>query len=289
MKKILTFIAATLTLISCTEEVNIDEVLNPTDIRLVIEANMDISKTNTSGISTQSILLSKTTSFYTPQVNGVAGATISLTDKDGNSVGTFLDINPGVDNIENGTYTAIDFVTPEIGETYYLTVTVEGNTYTAEETYHSIEDINDISQKDLDIADNFKEINANIDNVIGVDNYYLFEYQNSNYAINEYDAGDDAFVSEVEGKNNFDFTYIDELVAGDILDIKVMGISKSYYNYMNKLITISQGSNGPFSTAPSTVRGNIINNTDLENYALGYFSLNQYVEETYTITEEESK
>ena len=58
------------------------------------------------------------------------------------------------------------------------------------------------------------------------------------------------------------------------------GISKQYYNYMFTLISQSGESLGPFVTQPATVKGNIINMSNPENYALGYFRVSQ--EDTYT-------
>ena len=54
------------------------------------------------------------------------------------------------------------------------------------------------------------------------------------------------------------------------------GVSKSYHNYMNKLITIAgSGSGNPFATPPATIRGNITNTTNNNNYPLGYFHLSE--------------
>jgi len=278
MKRILNFLCLMILVTACTEEVEIDEVLN-TDVRLVIEANMDFDKTNTAATSKQTIKLSNTSSFYNFTIIPVTGATISIVDKDNVSMGTFLDINPSdVDNnLEDGVYTAVDFITPTVGETYFLTINVNGNSYTAEETLFSVEDVNGIEQEDFPGIEEFIELSINIDNEIGVENFFLFEYENPNIFFKQYEVQDDVFVSEENGKANFDYTYIDELNTNDLLNIRVMGISKNYYNYMNKLITISQGGNGPFSTAPSIVRGNIVNTTNVDDFALGYFSLNQFV------------
>ena len=55
-----------------------------------------------------------------------------------------------------------------------------------------------------------------------------------------------------------------------------MGISQQYYNYMNILIdNTGSNSGGPFQSPPATVRGNIKNITNPENYALGYFALGE--------------
>jgi len=56
-----------------------------------------------------------------------------------------------------------------------------------------------------------------------------------------------------------------------------------FQKYLEKLLANSQGTNGPFSTAPASVRGNILNTTNKDNYALGYFSVNQFVDASYIV------
>ena len=75
----------------------------------------------------------------------------------------------------------------------------------------------------------------------------------------------------------------EDLKAGDKIDIKLYGVSKSYYNYMYKLILASGNDGNPFPTTPGAVRGNIINQTNTENYAFGYFRLAEVDTKTYTI------
>ena len=80
--------------------------------------------------------------------------------------------------------------------------------------------------------------------------------------------------------------YSDEdLKQGTKIAITHYGISKSYFEYMNKIISISNSSGGgsPFQTPPATVRGNIVNQTNSNNYALGYFYLSQVDSKDYTI------
>ena len=40
---------------------------------------------------------------------------------------------------------------------------------------------------------------------------------------------------------------------------------------------------GPFETQPATVRGNCINDTNPENFPLGYFRLSEVAELIYTV------
>jgi hypothetical protein len=49
------------------------------------------------------------------------------------------------------------------------------------------------------------------------------------------------------------------------------------------LLIIPYATTDQVSTIPTAVRGNIINKTDAENYALGYFRLSEVAASRYTI------
>jgi hypothetical protein len=77
--------------------------------------------------------------------------------------------------------------------------------------------------------------------------------------------------------NLFFSVYRNEKVkVNDTVNITHFGISKTYYNYMNIVLDIAGNSGGgPFQSPPVSVKGNIINQTDAANYALGYFRLSE--------------
>jgi len=75
----------------------------------------------------------------------------------------------------------------------------------------------------------------------------------------------------------------EKLKAGDQVGFKLYGISKSYYNYMFKLILATGNDGNPFPTTPSAVRGNVINQTNSNNYAFGYFRLAEVDTKNYMI------
>lgn len=281
MKKYIYILFFTLSIVSCTEEIFIEE-LNNIVPRLVIEANIDIEKGARSRV--QTITLSQTTGYYSNTYPQVLGATISVTDEDGNSMGTFLDLNPGVDEFEDGVYTSNDFERPNLGDTYYLTIVVDGETYTANDTYTSVSKINTIDQKTITFPDDIIQLNVNIENEKDIDNYYLCKFETPYRIIPEYNVADDQEYDDSGEENSFDIAYIDEELEKDMnIDITLYGISKEYNSYLSKVLALSQGSNGPFATAPASVRGNILNTSDQDNYALGYFSVNQYIKELYIV------
>ncbi len=269
---------------SCTEEIIIDDLEN-VDPRLVIEASIDVDKYDDNSYKTQRIKLSETTSYYSNNYPPVKGASVFVTDANGMAMGTFLDLNPAIPNDEeDGIYTAVDFIKPIIGNTYFLTVTVDGEIYKATDIFTSIVDINTINQETITFTEEIIQLNINIDNEIGVDNYYLSKIETPFRIIPEFNVLDDEQFSEEVGSNNFNFTFIDEELKKDMyIAITLYGISKAYQKYLDKLLANSQGSNGPFSTAPASVRGNLLNTTNKNNYALGYFSVNQSVKSSYIV------
>lgn len=283
MKKyiyIFTLFIITLNLTSCTEGVFIDDI-STAPPKLVIDANINWDKNNTATTQEQVIKISLTTNFYNNQFPAVAGASVKVFDSSNNEIGTFLDKG-------DGSYIATDITVPTVGETYKLEVIVDGQTFIAEDTYTNITDINEITQQKINIPEESVQVNVNIDNEIGVDNYYLvrvIEPQDLS-VIPFYGNGDDQLLSEEPGDNNYDIVIIDEdYQEGVELDITIFGISKRYNDYLSKLIEISQEGGGPFATAPATVRGNLLNTTDETNFALGFFSMNQFTKTKYVIND----
>ena len=87
-----------------------------------------------------------------------------------------------------------------------------------------------------------------------------------------------------QGNSFFDFYTNKKLKPNDTVDITSYGISQRYFEYMNKLITVAGSQGGsPFSTPPATVRGNIVNQTNADNFALGYFNVSETDHRLYTV------
>jgi len=60
------------------------------------------------------------------------------------------------------------------------------------------------------------------------------------------------------------------------IDVTIRGVNKQFFNYLTLIIEQNgQNGGGPFQTAPSTLRGNIVNSTNPDNYPLGYFSISE--------------
>ena len=82
----------------------------------------------------------------------------------------------------------------------------------------------------------------------------------------------------------FNFYSDEDLEPGDVIGIRFHSISQRYYNYIVQLTSIAGGGGGgPFQTPPTTVRGNLVNQNNIDNYALGYFRLCEVEVLEYTI------
>jgi len=78
--------------------------------------------------------------------------------------------------------------------------------------------------------------------------------------------------------------FSEDLKPGDTLKFTLNGVTQGYFNYMDVLLEqTGTNSMGPFSTPTATVRGNIINQTNFDHFALGYFRLSKTEVSEYVI------
>ncbi len=246
--------------------------LNTAPPKLVIEASINWLK-GTPG-NNQTIKLTTTTDFYANVIPVVSGATVFITNSS-NVIFNF------VEKPKSGEYISSNFI-PIINERYILTVISNGQTYTAAETLKSVAPITRIVQNNQGgFTGNNIEIKAFFNDPANEDNYYLFEHLYSNQVKSNYYADEDKYF---QGNEFFSISQNKDLKAGDKVEISHFGISKTYYNYMKVLMSIAATRNGsPFQSPPATVRGNIINITNFNNYALGYFSLSEVDTKNYVV------
>jgi hypothetical protein len=255
---------------SCEDVVNVD--LNAAPPKLVIDASINWEK-GTSG-NLQKIKLTTTSDYFSSEIPTVSGATIFIKDSK-NSNYDFIE------NANTGEYFCTNFI-PILNEEYTLTVIAKGQTYSAKETLLAIAPIDEIVQNNEGgILGNQIEIKSFYTDPKDSDNYYLYKYNYSNQIKSDYYVDEDNFF---QGNTFFSLSQNEELKVGDVIEVKHFGISKRYYNYLSILLNISGNSGGgPFQSPPATVRGNIINSTDKNNFPLGYFSLSEVVTKSYTI------
>ena len=256
---------------ACEEVVDVD--LNTSAPKLVVDASINWIK-GTNG-RVQTIKLTTTGSYYENTVPVVSGATVFVT----NNSNTVFDF---VETPNTGQYVCNNFL-PVIGETYTLTVQHDGQTYTATETLYATPDIGPIVQNNEggfagdDIEVRFYFMDNGDEN-----NFYVTRFDTPVRPYPDYDAIKDEFL---QGNQMFNFIDDEDFKAGDVVGIRLEGVSERYYNYMNIIISMVEGGagSGPFQTPPVNARGNIVNQTNEGNFALGYFRLGEVSATEYTI------
>jgi len=259
---------------SCQDVVDVD--VPEAAPRLVIEASIDWEK-GTAG-NQQTVLLSTTTAYFdTTSDTAVTGAQVKIT----NGLGTefiFEDQN-------DGSYTTTTFV-PEISQTYTLEVIYNGETYTGIEQLVSVTDIAEITQSvDGGFDEEVIEVNLFFDDPVAEENYYLTQFKVTTDFLPFLLAVDDEFTNG----NRMEIFYEkeddddDELLAGNIVDIVLYGVTERYYNYIDLLIDQTEAGGDPFATVPAELRGNCINTTNAANYPYGYFRLGEVAKAQYIV------
>ncbi|WP_445457489.1 DUF4249 family protein [Flavobacterium sp. HNIBRBA15423] len=267
--KISIAIITLLTMLACEDVVNID--LDTAAPKLVIDAAIKWEKGTTG--NEQIIRLTTTGGFYDNQIPAVSGATVFITDD--TSTYDFIE------NLGTGNYICANF-NPVLNKTYTLTVIYNGQIYNATDTLYPTPNIETIEQTTTTGFGGEENIQVKFfyqDNG-AEDNFYLIGFKNNNISFPEYGVVDDEFF---QGNQMFGL-YIDDLQPNDQLTLSLQGISSRHANYMDKLLNIAGTDGGnPFTTAPATLRGNIINQTNPDNFPYGYFSLGEVDTEDYVI------
>lgn len=257
MKQLITYtlLLTSLLFISCEDVVTLD--LDTAKEKLVIDA---ILKTE-GNTSIQAIKLSKTTAFYADQTNPQLNAQVWITTNTNNTF-YFIDEN------NNGNYICRDFEM-DVTATYTLHVISENELYEASTEFKSTPEIEDITiTENAGFSGEDYEIKIWFQDNENEENFYQLIENSEGY--NQYKISNDKFTN---GNLMYFLLLNDELASGDSFNISFSETSKLYYEYMNRILNISQDSGNPFASPIGEIRGNILNTTNALNYPLGYFSL----------------
>ncbi len=162
----------------------------------------------------------------------------------------------------------------------HLIIQDKGNEYRATETLERTVPQGDIEQNTIDaFGDEVIEITAFYNDPPGLGDAYLYEYiDENNYQV---DVRDDEFSDGNRSPNIF---FIDKEEIGTQALLTIKGIDQQALLFFETLIAqTDEAGGGPFGTQPATVRGNIVNVNDREDFAFGYFRVSQVFELEYTI------
>lgn len=264
MKKILLIFVA-LSLWSCEEVVDVE--LEESDPRLVIEASLlwDIERQE----NIQFIKLTTTAPFFQEEIPPAMGASVSLITQTGLEF-IFEEVEPGIFRHEN--------IPSLLDVEYELMVTYNNEIYTATEQLVQVPQLQFVEQEIGGFSGDEYEFKVYYNDPAEMENFYLFRYLNEQISLQIYT---DEFT---DGNQTFAFFNDEDAEPGDMVGFQIQGISEGFYEYMFILRSQSGNSNGgPFQTQPSIVRGNIVNITNPENFAFGYFRLSEVDVLTYEV------
>ncbi|WP_440134829.1 DUF4249 family protein [Chitinophaga sancti] len=247
MKTIFTAIFIILLLSACTK--TLDVKLRSTEPKIVIQGNV----TNSGG--PYYIRINKTVDFdanneYPPVVN----ATVSVLDSNTRRVDYYK--YTGV----NGYYISNNLF-GQVGHTYKLTVTVDGETYTASSTMPNFVGINQLDFVQTKILNKTRILpQVTFTDPAYEKNYYVFSLAVNNVTYKAFYAVDDRLTdgNEMVQQLYMDSSYIQKR---DFVTVILSSVDKNVYNYFNVL----QANSGASPTTPSNPPSNI------SNGAYGYF------------------
>lgn len=270
MKNFLFIISMLLLQTSCEDVIELN--LNTTEPKLVIEASINWLK-GTSG-NEQIIKLSLTAPYFDKNIPPANGAIVSVTDQDNN---TYYFIEDG----ETGIYKTTNFK-PILDHVYTLEVVYNNETYSGKEIFKSVVPLDFIEQNNEGgFTGKEIELKAYYTDPPDEKNFYFFEFRSNTTVPTSISIYEDRFTN---GNQIFGFYSEEHLKVGDNIMIRNYGISEQFYNYMYILLQQNSDSGGsPFETQPTSVRGNCSNQSNPENFPLGYFRLSEVVELVYTI------
>ena len=254
----------------CEDVVSVD--LNEGQERLVIEGSL--IKLKGFGGNEQQIRLTKTRGFFEDSLTFVDDALVTVTKGDGQVFEFEYD--------SAGMYRNTQFVS-KLNENYSLKIEFNNEIYTAQETFMPVSKIDSVSQRnDAGFGGDEFELKAYYTDPAGEPNYYLFTFFINFIEFPTTEIFEDEFF---DGNTIFARYQEEELEPGDQVIITNFGLSKQFYEYMFVLLSQIGEAGGPFQTQPATVRGNIVNETNPENFPFGYFSVSESDQFIYTVQE----
>lgn len=266
MKKILytLVIACSLFFTSCEDVIDLD--LNQYEKRVVIDANIFVGENNYNKIR-----LYYSAPFYATSYEYISTATVTIKDLNTNINYPFTYTSNG--NYENNAFN------PTVLNEYELNISYDGKIYkafsnvTQAPIIQNVEQINDagFSGKDYEIRFYYQDDPNEED-------YYLSQIKNDDE--NEFNISNDQFTN---GNLSYDLFFAEEDQLGVTYYYWLTKIDKDYYNYLNKMFSNAAASGNPFATPTGTLKGNITNTTNTDDFPLGYFHIAKRESVIYTI------
>lgn len=284
MKNIFKYILSLsiLTLISCEEVIDLD--LPSKEPRLVVEANIDYSPASDLPQDFE-FKLTKSAPFYDAQIQPATNAKV------------FIEHNEfGIINFEEegeaGIYKGKNIPLIQPYEELTLHIEYNGEIYKAKEKYipNNPSSLYISQSKRALFGEEYYEVVLNfkdsIDDSIDENslNYYLVERKRNDTKSQIHIQN-----NELSKGNTLQSIYLDEDSAvNDTISFNHYRISKNYFHYLRMIIESMNNGGGPFQVPVGKIKGNVLNITNPDKPALGYFRVTKKYFLIHTIYEQEA-
>lgn len=275
MKKLF-FLIACLATFGCQDVIEVD--LPTEEPRLVVDALIRLEDMDSPTVLVQ-IKASLTSSFFKEVVPAELDE-ITITNTESDAVLTLEESVPDTGIYEN----VWDLEELTQGEVE-LNIQYNGQSYMAKANFVPTVPLDSLEQGTTTLfGDDETEVILSFTDNGERDDFYLFDFDFGEYLVSE----DEFYQGQ---RFQFSFFYDSKLEDERLVTIRILGIDRDLFNYMNQLIQQSGADTGPFSTPATTVRGNIINIGDTiesnskgnNNFALGYFAICQTFSDSLVI------
>lgn len=273
MKRLILILPIAIIVMACQDVIDVEV---PADSpRLVVDALIRVDE---SEAETKIQVKAKISSSFFGTLSPASLERITLANNSGGAPLTLTETGSGT-----GIYQAYASLAFLRSGTLQLSILHNGQSYLAQTQYVPSSPIDSLEQGDGTLFEgNETEIIVTFTDAPNRTDFYLFDFDFGEYLVSE-----DTFYPGQPFK--FSYFYDEELKTSMEVSVSILGVDKTFYNYMNQLIAQSSGGDqGPFQTPAATVRGNIINVTETnapneDNYALGYFAVCQSFQSSLTI------
>lgn len=282
----LSIIIITIFLTSCETDVTNDITLNDAAPKLVINGGLE--RNIVTPLSAQRIQLTTTGSFLsTDDLPVVEDASVTVAD------GT----NSWIFSYNGNGFYENDQITPQIGNTYTITIVWNGETYEGSDTITEVPRFDDFYfefEEETIATDEGYFVKFDTTDPAGIENFYHYRLFRNNEFIIVPDPGNSQvlIVSDefFDGRQRIGVNPNDEVPfeVGDIATAQQLAISNDYFDFLNELFIQTGNLGNPIigNPPPASIRGNLINLNNPNNRALGYFYAVDIEEDTITITED---
>lgn len=270
-----------LTLVSCEEVIDLD--LPSKEPRLVVEANLDYASDSDQPQDFE-FKLTKSAPFYDAQIQPATNAKVYIEHHE------FGIINFEEEG-ETGIYKGNNIPLLQPFDNLTLHIEYNGEIYEAKETYipNNSTPLYILQNKKVLFGEEYYEVTLNFKDSIDNPNdnkslnYYLVERKRN-------DAKSQIHIqnNDLTKGNTLKSIYLDEdSKVNDSIRFNHYKISKTYFHYLRMIIESIDNGGGPFQIPVGKIKGNVLNVTNPDKPALGYFRITQKHTLTHTIYEQE--